>query len=124
MSTQPQPMVAAQPPKVDRFPSGIPYIVGNEIAERFSFYGMKAVLYIYLSQHLLNYLMADKASAQAAATGVLHTFVAAVYAVPMIGAILADRLLGKYRVILWISLAYCVGHALLAIADIPGHTGK
>ena len=33
----------------DEFPPGIPYIVGNEGAERFSFYGMRAILYVYLA---------------------------------------------------------------------------
>jgi proton-dependent oligopeptide transporter, POT family len=106
----------------DLFPSGIPFIVGNEGAERFSFYGMKAILYIYLAG-LFGHLVANDAAAKAQATGVVHTFVAAVYAFPMIGAILADRLLGKYRVILWISLAYCVGHGLLAAADVPAGAG-
>ena len=35
------------------FPSGISYIIGNEAAERFSFYGMRAILVIFMTQHLL-----------------------------------------------------------------------
>ncbi|MCZ7678957.1 MAG: hypothetical protein M5U28_09470 [Sandaracinaceae bacterium] len=40
---------AAAEAKSDRFPPGIPFIVGNEGAERFSYYGMRAVLYVYLA---------------------------------------------------------------------------
>jgi len=47
-----------------------------------------------------------------------------VYLFPMIGAILADRLLGKYRVILWVSLLYCVGHGTLALAGRAGNGGN
>ena len=35
-------------------PKGIPYIIGNEAAERFSFYGMRAVLVVFMTQYLVN----------------------------------------------------------------------
>jgi POT family proton-dependent oligopeptide transporter len=38
----------ARPAEKPKFPKSIPYIVGNEAAERFSFYGMKAILAIFL----------------------------------------------------------------------------
>ena len=99
-----------------RHPPGIPYIIANEGCERFSFYGMRAIL----TEHMvLLYagmgLSAD--AAKAAATSDYHLFTAAAYALPMVGAILADRLLGKYRVILWLSLVYCLGHAALAVGE-------
>jgi len=107
--------------RVDRYPAGIPFIVGNEGAERFSFYGMRAILWIYLVALFLNFADADavdpavRAAAEAKATGRMHLFIAGVYGFPMLGALLADRLLGKYRVILGLSLVYCVGHAVLAL---------
>ena len=52
--------------------------------------------------------------AKVEATRIAHLFMADVCALPMTGAILADRLAGKYPVILWVSLIYCVGHAVLA----------
>lgn len=112
-----------------RFPAGIPFIVGNEGAERFSFYGMRAILYVYLTALYLQFVPelqagAAAAGARAHATQVLHLFFAGVYAFPMIGAILADRLLGKYNVIFWLSLFYCAGHAVLAVAGHLGSTGQ
>ncbi|HEU5077688.1 MAG TPA: hypothetical protein VFT72_00650 [Opitutaceae bacterium] len=102
----------------DRFPPGIPYIVGNEAAERFSFYGMRQILYVYLAGLFSGFVPEAQIPAEAKvhATQVIHLFIAGVYLFPLIGAILADRLLGKYRVIFWVSLVYVAGHAVLAVA--------
>jgi len=98
------------------WPRGIPYIIGNEACERFSYYGMKAILFVYLSQLLASH-GASPLVAEREATEVVHTFIAGVYALPMVGAIIADRLLGKYATILWLSLFYCIGHACLAMFE-------
>lgn len=116
----PSSSAAAQPEISNDFPAGIPFIVGNEGAERFSYYGMRAILYTYLAALYVEFatditkLQADDAKAKA--TAVAHLFMAAVYAFPMAGAILADRLLGKFPVILFVSMIYCAGHAVLAVA--------
>ena len=108
--------------KSDKFPAGIPFIVGNEGAERFSYYGMRAILYVYLATLYVHFVPEAQlapevaAGAKAQATAVVHLFMAGVYAFPMIGAIMADRMLGKYPVILWVSLIYVAGHAVLAVA--------
>ena len=113
---------SATPAEAQRFPAGIPFIVGNEGAERFSFYGMRAILKTYLVVLYLHNVLpavAGETLAKAAsskATAVTHLFFAGVYAFPMIGAVLADRLLGKYPVIFWLSLVYCSGHGVLALA--------
>ncbi|REK19628.1 MAG: hypothetical protein DWQ37_00770 [Planctomycetota bacterium] len=109
-------------PLSNKMPSGIPYIVGNEGAERFSFYGMKAILKIYLIALFVHFVdestvpSDQMAEAEAQSTEIVHLFVAGVYAFPLIGAIMADRLLGKYLTIFWVSLIYCAGHAVLAVA--------
>lgn len=90
-----------------RFPFQFRYIIGNEACERFSFYGMRSILVVFMTQHLL--------MAKGDATGVFHSFVAACYLMPLLGAFLADRFFGKYHTILFISLFYCVGHAVLAV---------
>ena len=112
----------ATPTTSDRMPPGIPYIIGNEGAERFSYYGMRAILKVYMFSLFVRFV--DEASvakdvladAQSRSTEVVHLFFAGVYAFPLLGAIIADRLLGKYRTIIWVSLIYCAGHAVLAVA--------
>lgn len=101
--------------EADRFPAGVPFIVGNEGAERFSYYGMRAILYTYLASLYVK-VGEIESDASSHATSVTHLFMAGVYAFPMLGAILADRLLGKFNVIFFLSLVYCAGHAVLAFA--------
>ena len=93
-------------------PRQIRYIIGNEGCERFSFYGMRNILTVFLVTSLLAYLPeADRAGA---AKEVFHTFVIGVYFFPLLGGWLADRFFGKYNTILWLSLVYCLGQACLA----------
>jgi POT family proton-dependent oligopeptide transporter len=90
-----------------RYPPQIKYIVGNEACERFSFYGMRSILVTYMLTSLL-YSQQD-------AKAYFHYFVAATYLTPLIGGWIADRFWGRYRTILWISFAYVLGHAVLAL---------
>src|SRR5688500_13035946 len=102
-------------------PPGIPYIVGNEAAERFSFYGMTAILFVFMTNHIALGTTADGARvrmSEAEATAWTHNFKAAAYFFPILGAILSDWLLGKYRTIISLSLVYCAGHAVLACLDL------
>jgi len=125
------------------WPKGIKYIIGNEGCERFSFYGMKSILYSYLAllycvetvreravelncrvledENLATSLSAANnallETAKDDATATVHFFITGVYALPMVGAIIADRLWGKYNTILWLSIVYCMGHAALAIFE-------
>lgn len=104
-----------------KMPGGIPYIIGNEAAERFSFYGMKAALVIFMTQYL--HLMGNTAGdpmSSAQATANQHYFVSFIYLTPLFGAIISDRFLGKYRTIIWLSIVYCVGHGALALMGIAG----
>jgi len=120
----------AAPKRSDLFPRGIPFIVGNEGAERFSYYGMRAILYIHLAALYVHFVPTEEISeavssaANAKATAVAHLFMAGVYAFPMIGAILSDRLLGKYKVIFWVSLIYCLGNMVVASAGQIGVLGN
>ena len=98
-------------------PGGIPYIIGNEAAERFSYYGMRAILVVFMTQFLADRSgMADLMSEEEA-KGWFHLFVSAVYLTPLLGALISDGLLGKYRTIILLSLVYCAGHFALAIDD-------
>jgi proton-dependent oligopeptide transporter, POT family len=94
-------------------PRQIRYIIGNEGCERFSFYGMRNILTVFLVTSLLSYLPeADRASA---AKEIFHTFVIGVYFFPLLGGWIADRFFGKYNTIFWLSLVYCAGQACLAM---------
>jgi POT family proton-dependent oligopeptide transporter len=96
-------------------PSGIPFIIGNELAERFSFYGMRAILVIFMTQHLLDASGQPAPMSEEAARTHFHQFASAVYFFPILGALLSDGLLGKYRTIMLLSLVYCLGHLALAV---------
>jgi len=97
-------------------PKGIPYIIGNEAAERFSFYGMKGILVIFMTQYL--FMLPGSSSepmANAVAMKHYHLFTTAVYFFPIFGALLADIVLGKYLTIMLLSVVYCAGHGVLAM---------
>ena len=116
-------ILTAPDPNQEGMPSGIPFIVGNELAERFSFYGMKGILTIFMTKHLLDSTGALVEMAENDAKGVYHLFTAGAYFFPLLGAIVADVYWGKYKTILWISLMYCVGHGALALMDVGPATG-
>ncbi|MFI4849544.1 MAG: POT family MFS transporter [Gimesia chilikensis] len=100
-----------------KMPNGIPYIVGNEAAERFSYYGMRGILVIFMTQYLLNAEGMKDYMSDEQATKYFHLFVAAVYFFPLLGSIISDVFWGKYRTILTLSVVYCFGHLALAIDE-------
>lgn len=91
----------------ERFPPQVKYILGNEACERFCFYGMRAVLVTYMT----GFLHLSDSEAE----WVHHLFVALVYFMPLVGGWLADRYVGRYGVILWMSLGYVAGNACIAL---------
>lgn len=115
---------ATTPQPLSGMPPGIPYIIGNEAAERFSFYGMRTILTVFMVNYL--WLMGDGAGqrmAEAEATSRFHDFVFLVYLTPLFGALLADFFFGKYRIIMWLSVVYCLGHGALALMGLAGEAG-
>jgi POT family proton-dependent oligopeptide transporter len=99
------------------FPSGLPFIVGNEAAERFSFYGMRTILVVFMTQYMMSSSGQPDVMSDADAKGWYHLFVSAVFFTPVIGALMADVWLGKYRTIILLSMVYCAGHLTLALDD-------
>jgi POT family proton-dependent oligopeptide transporter len=105
------------PLKMTTMPPGIPYIIGNEAAERFNFYGMRAILVVFMTQYLRDRSGALAPMSDAEASTWYHLFLSSNYFFPVFGAILADAFLGKYRTIFWLSLVYCLGSVVLAVDD-------
>ena len=75
----------------NKFPKQIRYIIGHEACERFSFYGMRSILVVFMVQYLL--------MSQSEAKGNYHLFVSVLYFLPVLGAMISDRFLGKYKTI-------------------------
>ncbi|MEK6806285.1 MAG: MFS transporter [Pseudomonadota bacterium] len=95
----------------NKMPAGIPYIVANEFAERFCYYGINAILAIYMVQTLQ--------FGEAQATTWQSLFKSGAYFFPMVGAIISDVFWGKFRTIILFSLAYVAGCAVLALFSGP-----
>lgn len=104
-----------KPVETTGMPSGIPYIIGNEAAERFCFYGMKTILVVYMTKYLLDSTGGLAPMSEAQAKYWYHFWVSAVYFLPVCGAILADAFLGKYKTIFWLSIVYCVGCFVISL---------
>jgi POT family proton-dependent oligopeptide transporter len=102
-----------------KYPKSIFYIIGNEAAERFSFYGMRSILATFLVAQFFNPANnpALQTIAEAKANESTHFFVTLAYTLPFVGALVADWFTGKYKIILYISIVYCFGHLFLAMFD-------
>lgn len=111
MSTTP---AAPAAPNTGKMPRQIPFIIGNEGCERFSYYGMRNILTEFMAITFFAY-MNNKALQKVEAKEVFHTFVMGVYFFPLLGGWLSDRFFGKYNTIFWLSLVYCVGQGCLAM---------
>ena len=105
------------PAETSNYPGGMPYIISNELAERFSYYGMRAILVVFMTQYLLDSTGGVAPMSNEDAKVTFHFFIMASYFFPFLGGILADWLWGKYRTIISLSLVYCAGHFVLAVDE-------
>ena len=92
-------------------PQGLPVLFFAEMWERFSYYGMRAILIVYLTQH---FLMDD-----AIAQGQYGAYTTMVYLVPLIGGMVADLYLGTRKAIAFGALLLVAGHLLMAVEQEP-----
>jgi POT family proton-dependent oligopeptide transporter len=97
----------------DRMPQGVFFIVANEFAERFCYYGINAILTVYMTQFLR--------VGDADATTFHSLFKSGAYFFPLVGAIVSDVFWGKFRTIMVFSLVYASGCTVLAL--VPGSAG-
>ena len=100
-------------------PRGLAYVLFTEAWERFSYYGMQSLLALYLVKHLLQPGQADGLlffdafrqlygglDGQPLASAIVGTYFASVYVTPILGGLVADRLLGRHRTVLLLSLIH------------------
>jgi POT family proton-dependent oligopeptide transporter len=94
-----------------RWPAQIKFIIGNEACERFSYYGITGILAGYITDAVT---AGGLGESKDDATAIIHFFKFANYFMPLFGAWLSDKVIGRYRTILWISMVYCLGNGVLA----------
>ncbi len=88
-------------------PKGLVICFLTEMWERFSYYGMRALLIFYLTQH---FLFSDEAAA-----GIYGAYISLVYITPVIGGIVADRYLGPSKAVILGAILLVTGHMGMAI---------
>src|SRR5262245_35217727 len=86
-------------------PTGFWFIFWGEFAERCSYYGMRAILAMYMASVL--------GLGQTNASTYMSFFIAACYFLPLVGGWVADNFLGKYWTIVGFSIPYILGHFIL-----------
>ena len=106
--------VPAAPRDVLGHPRGLVILFFAEMWERFSFYGMRALLIFYLTQH---FLFDDAMSA-----GIYASYGAMVYLMPVIGGMVADRYLGFRKAVVVGAILLCIGHLGMAFEGDPART--
>jgi POT family proton-dependent oligopeptide transporter len=108
---EPVPMTTREsisPPTLFGHPTGLFTLFFAEMWERFSYYGMRALLLLYMLKGFLKY---DDGAAYA----VYGAYTALVYMTPFLGGLLADKILGSRRAVIWGGLLMAAGHALMGL---------
>jgi POT family proton-dependent oligopeptide transporter len=94
-----------------RHPKGFWFFFWGEFAERCSYYGMRAILAMYMADQL--------GLGQANSAVYMSFFIGACYFLPLVGGWVADNYFGKYWTIVGFSLPYILGHLILGIENVP-----
>jgi POT family proton-dependent oligopeptide transporter len=116
-------------------PKGLAFLFATEMWERFSYYGMRALLVLYLTKYLL---LPEHAAGVAGLAGVRNAleavfgpldvqplssqiygfYTALVYLTPIFGGLLADRVLGQRRTVVLGAVLMAIGHFMMAIEQL------
>ncbi len=99
-------------PEFAGHPKGLYMLFFAEMWERFSYYGMRALLIFYLTKH---WLFAD-----GKANLIYGAYTSLVYITPVLGGYLADRYLGQRKAVLFGGLLLAAGHSLMAVEGVGG----
>src|SRR5881392_2514288 len=97
-------------------PRGLTTLFFTEMWERSSFYGLKAILFLYMTNALVNGGMGLE---QKYAGLVFATYASSVYLTPLIGGWMADKWLGARRAVLVGGIIIASGHFSMAIKSMP-----
>jgi proton-dependent oligopeptide transporter, POT family len=101
-------------PEFGGHPKGLYMLFFAEMWERFSYYGMRALLIFYLTKH---WLFSD-----GKANLIYGAYTSLVYITPVLGGYLADRYLGQRKAVLFGGLLLAVGHSLMAVEGVGGQS--
>jgi POT family proton-dependent oligopeptide transporter len=101
-------------PEFAGHPKGLYMLFFAEMWERFSYYGMRALLIFYLTQH---WLFNDSKS-----NLIYGAYTSLVYITPVLGGYVADRYLGQRRAVLFGGILLAVGHSLMAVEGVGGQS--
>lgn len=109
MATQelPEPTAGNNHDELFGHPKGLYICFATELWERFSFYGMKYLLLLYVTKY---HLFSDGEGLE-----VLGAYAGLVYTLPVIGGMLADKYLGMRKAVLFGGILLCIGHLLMAV---------
>lgn len=93
-------------------PKALVVLFFTEMWERFSYYGMRALLVLYLIKQLFNF-----EGSKVVAYGIFAAYGSLVYASPFIGGLIADKFLGHRKAIIWGAIMMAIGHFAMAIEN-------
>jgi POT family proton-dependent oligopeptide transporter len=105
-------IAARREPEALGHPKGLYMLFFAEMWERFSYYGMRALLIFYLTQH---WLFSDGKS-----NLIYGAYTSLVYITPVLGGYVADRYLGQRRAVLFGGILLMIGHFLMAVEGTGG----
>jgi POT family proton-dependent oligopeptide transporter len=126
-----QAAAGSEPKQLFGHPRALPFLFATEMWERFSYYGMRALLMLYLVKYLLLpehsgqviglatvksafEAMSGPLGAQPFASQLYGTYTGLVYLTPILGGLLADRVLGQRRTVVIGAVLMAAGHFLMA----------
>ncbi len=98
-----------------KMPPGMPCILRTEAAERFAFYGMSSILVVFMTKYLMGSNGELDVMADEPAKAWFHWFISATYFMAVVGAVISDVWLGKFKTIIWFSIVYCAGFVILVV---------
>jgi proton-dependent oligopeptide transporter, POT family len=107
-------IAVSREPEFAGHPKGLYMLFFAEMWERFSYYGMRALLIFYLTKH---WLFSDAKS-----NLIYGAYTSLVYITPVLGGYLADRYLGQRKAVLFGGLLLAAGHSLMAVEGVGGQS--